>query len=214
MKVVLYWQLTNKVLRKRVVMDISVEKKSKIKSFITGGVCTIALIIAPEYVIPAWYWLINTIVAIGSSLSSTFSDELYARSANVHIDLLSLNIHMMGLILILILFIMFAVMRSMLKNHKADGFLVSAFYGVILGFTVGMLPSASRDISSHSIRAATLAQIDILKPYVGNTEELYSQFLLVQGKDDYMEVWNEIYTIAVKNDVVLARFKEKGELPE
>ncbi|MGF1840096.1 MULTISPECIES: hypothetical protein [Vibrio] len=102
----------------------------------------------------------------------------------------------------------------MSQNISSVPLMTDVFYGVMLVFAAAILPSASKDISSMSVRAATRSKIKNVNSNIDNTDELYSRFLLVQRKDDYMKLWNDIYTIAIKNGVVLPSFEDKGEQSE
>ncbi|WP_141709973.1 hypothetical protein [Vibrio tasmaniensis] len=185
--------------------------KDRIKTVVKwlGGV--IATTILSSYVLPIWQWFTSAIVQIGSALSSTYLDSIYIQVADIHTNYVSYTtVVYLSWVTMIILGI---PLRNMLSWDKDKKFIHAMFIVpvVLFAYLMGLYATQT---TAQRIQAATLSQLDIIKPYADNTEELYSQFLLVQGKDDYMKVWNEIYTIAVKNDVVLARFKEKGELLE
>lgn len=185
--------------------------KDHIKTVVKWLGVIIATTILSSYVLPIWQWFTSAIIQIGSALSSTYLDSIYIQVADIHTNYVSYTtVVYLSWVTMIILGI---PLRKMLSWDKDKKFIHAMFIVpvVLFAYLMGLYATQT---TAQRIQAATLSQLDIIKPYANNTEELYSQFLLVQGKDDYMEVWNEIYTIAVKNDVVLDRFKEKGELPE
>lgn len=185
--------------------------KDRIKTVVKWLGVVSATTILSSYILPIWHWFTSAIIQIGSALSSTYLDNIYIQVADIHTNYVSYtNIVYLSWVTMIILGI---PLRKMLSWNKDKKFIHAMFIVPMILLAYLMVLYATQT-TAQRIQAATLSQLDIIKPYTDNIEELNSELLLVQGKDDYMRVWNEIYTIAVKNDVVLARFKEKGELPE
>lgn len=155
---------------------------------------------------PLLDWVVDIIISIGSGISTTYSDGLYLGFAN------SSATPTVGYLLIFLLAVVLLIMPLYLPQTRS----IVKFEGTKLSFTVFCLsfailipgPFFAKSMTSESIRMSTVDQIAVIKPYTNDTDKLYSQFLLVQTKDDYIKVWGEIMVIAQQENVVLPAFEK------
>ncbi|ANQ21035.1 hypothetical protein BA893_04910 [Vibrio natriegens] len=193
-------------------MDAAVVAKRPLKTVGKWLGVTIASAVLLKFTDPLTDWIIDTIVSVSSRLSDSYMDGIYTKSANVYLESsVSIVIPLIFALVLLISATYAAARFSSKPEYNRTPFFMWLSANVCL---VLVSASAVKYTSSNAIRSSTLSQLEIIKPYTDNTDELYSQFLLVQGKEDYIKVWSEIYTIAAKNDVVLPRFEVQGEQGE
>lgn len=182
-------------------MEQARTNKDKVKSAGKWLGLLVLTILLSRFLEPALDWLFDLIVEIGTSFSKSYTDQMYMTAANVYME----TIPRISVALLSIGFMYFMLIAPVLNHVLGNLTSIKNLVGVI--YLVAFLaPSLPRAIEAENIRSATLRQIDILKPYSSNTDELYSTFLLVQSEKDYRAVWHSVMAVATKEKVVLPAF--------
>lgn len=152
---------------------------------------------------PLLDWAIGLFIWFTDSTGAWFGNGIYRGSAQVYSDSFDL------LLLITATFSLY-LLTSLPDAHDKFERIMKAICVTIGGY--GLLFASGfliiTGLASERIQVKTLQQLDIIKPYTSEYDLLYSQFLLVQTKDDYFKVWDEIMVIAQRENVVLPAFEK------
>lgn len=148
-------------------------------------------------------WATGSLIWLTDSTNAWFGNGIYRGSTQVYSDSFDL------LLLITATFSLYLLTSLPDARDKFER-IMKAICVTVGGY--GLLFASSfliiTSLASERIQVKTLQQLDIIKPYTSDYDLLYSQFLLVQTKDDYFKVWDEIMLIAQRENVVLPAFEK------
>ncbi|CAK2056143.1 hypothetical protein VCRA2110O318_40048 [Vibrio crassostreae] len=152
---------------------------------------------------PVIDWATGSLIWLTNSTNTWFGNGIYRGSTQVYSNSFDL------LLLIIPAFSLY-ILTSLPDVHDRFERMMKAACVIFIGY--GLLFSSCfliiTSLVSEHIQVKTLQQLDVIKPYTSEYDSLYSQFLLVQTKDDYFKVWGEIMAIAQRENVVLPAFEK------
>lgn len=158
-------------------------------------------------------WFLEVIFDVFSKVSGSYTDAMYQSAAKIHSETVA-RINTLLIIVVLLFFLPIFLIANELLGMTGQSKMAARLLYVAI-FTTGLvLPMVSGELYAEKIRSATLSQIDIIRPFSSDADLLHSKFLLVQSRQDFIELWNSVMVIANEQQVVLPAFSTLVDVEE
>ncbi|HAS6364103.1 TPA: hypothetical protein RQJ98_004405 [Vibrio vulnificus] len=151
---------------------------------------------------PMFSYLLGTITYFLSTMSKTYENSIYENASTISYEGQS------GVILILgMIFLGFACIFSATKTldnnlfanaaNRALSMYIKGWSGLAVGVTILVFSMfmLSKQTSVFKVRQYSVKSMHIIRPYIGEDKyyKLYSDYLLVKGKDDFDAFLKTVY---------------------
>ncbi|NOH73272.1 hypothetical protein F0225_18305 [Vibrio pectenicida] len=172
----------------------------------------IITIVCTRFIDPTIDAIQRTIVNIAASVSTTYQDRLYETAAQVYSEDIIYTGVLLSLSIALSLMLFLFPIEKWLPESKLTKYGLSVcklLCGVsIYATSIVAIVEVTIKNPAHTIRSATLTQIEIVRSYAHDADKFYSQFLLVKNQQDFIELWSSVILVAEQNNVVLDKFED------
>ena len=182
---------------------------------IVGGVVATAVFV--YFLDPILHFFGNCLLRLSASLFHTYYNRIYAQAAHLETQdyafLLLVTVGMMPLICFFILDVQYLVRRTRhgaspdkpptKSNFRTRLLLLIVTAIFMLTFTV----IAAANYTQLSLISSFRQHMRILSPYVSEQDEkmLYSKWSLMNSREDYVQIYERLNAIALKNGITLPK---------
>ncbi|MBE3919679.1 hypothetical protein HJ091_22785 [Vibrio parahaemolyticus] len=166
---------------------------------------------------PLFILILNSISKLLSFISTSYEDSIYLKAANVS-DQGQAGTTLIFLVLLMTFAWVYQALSTKLENRFVSGFYSGlavyfrGWFGIVFSGSsfVFLIITFSTSSTAYDIRKNSIDNMAIIRPYVGEQTYymLYSQYLQVQGKDDFELFYHQLVSHADKYKISLKRIRE------
>jgi len=167
------------------------------------------------FIVPIFNGIARITVLVASSVSSTYTDRIYAQVA--HLETIDFAFLVLSTLFGTLAIIMFAMSYFLIRfeffpwqkgsDHKkvanSATIVATAIFMALMGLF--LIVSSASDYWQAQIITSFKRDMRVLAPYLDDDEEerIFSRWSLMKGESDYEKIYNELRNVAEENGIEL-----------